>query len=194
MAAGGATLAYSTLVGGGNDDIGQGIAVNAAGEAYVTGYTYSSDFPLTADAYDGSLNGSADVFVTKLNAAGAAAIYSTFLGGASDDFGQSIAVDEAGYAYVTGYTSSLDFPTTTGAYDPTIHGTTEAFVTKIGGAAPPVTVTLTPTGTGNIAGQQVCTTATVRDASGNPMRDVTVRFVVTGANSRERLDGDGCER
>ena len=96
------------------------IAVDAAGSAYVTGYTYSPSFPTTPGAYDSSPNGNADVFVTKLDAAGALA-YSTYLGGAGSEFGNGIAVDQAGSAYITGDTSSNDFPTTAGAYDTTFN-------------------------------------------------------------------------
>ena len=178
----GAMLAYSTFLGGADTDIGQGVAIDAAGEAYVTGYTFSSDFPSTAGAFQASFNGAADAFVTKLDAVGATLIYSTFLGGANWDFGLGIAVDGAGHAYVTGKTLSLDFPTTTGAYDPNYHGLTEAFVTKIGDAAPPFTVVVTPSGAVNTVGQEHCVTATVRDESGHPVPGATVRFVVTGAN------------
>ena len=108
-------LVYSTYLGGANDDVGQGIAVDAAGEAYVTGFTFSSDFPTTPGAYDAIPGGGADVFVTKLDTAGATLVYSTFLGGANDDVGLGIAVDAEGLAYVTGSTSSSDFPVTAGA-------------------------------------------------------------------------------
>ena len=126
-------LVYSTYLGGAfrngeTSDYATDVAVDAAGQAYVTGYTYSSDFSVTS----GSYNGNADVFVTKLDAAGATMVYSTYLGGGSNDFGQAIAVDAAGAAYVTGYTFSIGFPTSTGPYDRTYHGPTEAFVTKMG--------------------------------------------------------------
>ena len=94
-------LVYSTYLGGAfrntdASDFAADVAVDAAGDAYVTGYTFSSDYSTTFGSYDTSHNGNADVFVTKLNAAGSALIYSTFLGGTSDDFGQAIAVDAAG--------------------------------------------------------------------------------------------------
>jgi hypothetical protein len=77
------------------------------------------------------LDGSNDAFVTKLNAMGSALRYSTFLGGTSEDAGLGIAVDESGRAYVTGFTDSVDYPTTSGAFDTTYNGNTDAFVTKL---------------------------------------------------------------
>jgi Beta-propeller repeat/FG-GAP-like repeat len=103
-------LRYSTYLGGNINDAGSGIAVDAAGNAYVTGYTYSTNFP-TTDPYQANLAGNQDVFVTKLNAAGNALVYSTYLGGSGGDQGYGIAVDAEGDAYVTGSTSSTNFPT-----------------------------------------------------------------------------------
>ena len=134
--AGGAALLYSTFLGGSSDDSGFGIAIDNSGNAYVTGDTYSSEYPVTNGAYDSSQNGMNDVFVTKLNAGGAALLYSTFTGGHSSDWGNGIAVDSAGNAYVTGYTESSDYPVTNGAYDSSQNGDFDVFVTKLntGGA------------------------------------------------------------
>jgi Bacterial Ig-like domain (group 1)/Beta-propeller repeat len=134
-------LVYSTYLGGSSDDNGFGIATDAAGNAYVTGFTASSNFP-TASAFDTSYNGGAsDVFVTKLNAAGTGLLYSTFLGGSSGDQGLAIAVDGNGNAYVTGFTGSTNFPTKadTSQIPPGSFlyrssyqgGSTDAFVTKL---------------------------------------------------------------
>src|SRR6266480_1519865 len=132
--AGSAPLVYSTYLGGSDPDVGQGIAVDAAGNAYVTGNTVSTNFPTTAGVFQIDNAGGADAFVTKLNPAGAAPlVYSTYLGGSSDDFGQGIAVDAAGNAYVTGYTGSTNFPTTAGAFQIANAGSNDAFVTKIAG-------------------------------------------------------------
>jgi hypothetical protein len=106
----GSALVYSTYLGGSGSDGGTGIAVDAAGNAYVTGETASTDFP-TANPLQPSLGGAEDAFVAKLNPAGSALVYSTYLGGNSDDSGSGIAVDGAGNAYVTGSTTSTDFPT-----------------------------------------------------------------------------------
>ena len=130
--AAGTALVYSTYLGGSGYDTGIGIAVDSSGNAYVTGYTYSSNFPTTTGAYDTASNGSnGDAFVTKLNASGTALVYSTYLGGSSYNYGNGIAVDSTGNAYVTGNTTSTNFPTTTGAYDTASNGSNDAFVTKL---------------------------------------------------------------
>src|SRR5262249_19851718 len=125
----GSALLYSTYLGGTGEEYGYGIAVDAAGDAYVTGYTTSTDFPTTTGALRTSLGVYADAFVPKLDATGSALFYSPCLGGTSGDAGSGIAVDAAGNAYVTGGTSSPDFPTTTGSYQTSI-GLGSAFVAK----------------------------------------------------------------
>jgi hypothetical protein len=130
--ASGSALAYSTFLGGTNDDIGWDIAV-LDGRAYVTGQTASADYPTTTGAFDRTFNGGTfpgDAFVTKLNASGSALVYSTYLGGTFTDRGESIAVRD-GRAYVTGFTVSTDFPTTSGAFDRTFNGEQDAFVSKL---------------------------------------------------------------
>ncbi|MYL21642.1 HYR domain-containing protein [Halobacillus litoralis] len=127
----GSVLVYSTYLGGVNFDQGLGIEVDGLGNAYVTGSTSSGDFPSTPGAFDTTFNGSIDAFVTKLNASGSGLIYSTYLGGTGEDVGFGIAVDGLGYAYVTGSTSSGNFPTTPGAFDPSYNGNTDAFVTML---------------------------------------------------------------
>src|SRR5258706_1538218 len=97
---------------------------------YLTGRTNATDFPTTVGAYDTSSNGGYDAFVTKLTAAGALA-YSTFLGGSGEDYSWGIAVDGSGNSYVTGQTTSSNFPTTAGAYDISHKGNFDAFVTKL---------------------------------------------------------------
>ncbi|MFX1254816.1 MAG: SBBP repeat-containing protein, partial [Promethearchaeota archaeon] len=115
-------LVYSTYVGGSNDDQGWAIAVDTAGNAYVTGETWSSDFPITPNAYNDTYSGSwRDVFVCKLTASGML-LNSTYVGGKTEEIGTGITVDTAGNAYVTGYTSSTNFPTTPNAYDDTGDG------------------------------------------------------------------------
>jgi hypothetical protein len=133
----GTALVYSTFLGGsGSYDGGTGIAVDVSGNAYVTGYTYSTDFPLVS-AIDGSCNGCIGVyqydetFVTKINPAGTALVYSTYLGGSSYDDAARIAVDTLGNAYVTGNTWSSDFPVFT-PIDGTLTGYQDTFVAKIG--------------------------------------------------------------
>jgi len=139
-------LAYSTYLGGGGGsmmgDAGEGIAVDGSGNIYVAGWTESTNFPITAGAYEGLLSGtSSNAFVTKLNpklTGSASLVYSTYLGGngaldpSLGDQAWAIAVDGSGNVYVTGYTTSTNFPTTAGAFQTTpgnSYGT--AFVTKL---------------------------------------------------------------
>jgi hypothetical protein len=121
-------LVYSTYVGGAGEDVPEGIAVDSSGNAYITGYTTSANFPTTYDAYQTTYGGGTDAFVTKLNAAGTALLYSTYLGGTGYDDGQGIAV-HGDDVFVTGFTSSTNFPLTDNAYQ-TYQGMTDAFVTK----------------------------------------------------------------
>jgi len=133
-------LAYSTYLGGSGGDGGNAIALDASGNAYVTGFTISTDFPTTTGAYQTTLKGNGNAFVTKLNPSLpglASLVYSTYLGGSNNDFGLGIAVDAAGNnAYVTGGTTSSDFPTTLGAYQTTLKDTNNAFVTKLNPSLP----------------------------------------------------------
>jgi Mg-chelatase subunit ChlD len=158
----GSGLTYATFLGGNSIDYGNVIAVDGTGNAYVTGKTNSSDFPTTPDAFDPSYNGGAwengDAFVIKLNSAGSDLVYATFLGGAGADAGNSIAIDGTGSAYVTGFTTTSDFPATPGAFDPTYNsGYSDAFVTKLavgqgGATATPTSMPTrppTPTATRN---------------------------------------------
>ena len=130
-------LLFSTYVGGsGDDDASEGdnggcIAVDSSDNIYITGRTWSPDFPVTAGAADVDYNGGSDVFVAKLSADGTSLVYGTYLGGASDDHGFDVAVNAAGEACVTGNTRSDDYPTTPGAYDVTLGGATDAVVGKL---------------------------------------------------------------
>lgn len=131
-------LTYSTYLGGSGYDSGAAIAVDSTGAVYVTGFTLSDNFPITAGAYhttcgtSGSCNGGySDVFVTKLSPGGSSLVYSTYLGGSKDDLGKAIAVDSSGSAYVAGQTFSSDFPIVSGALQGSYGGAGDAFVTKL---------------------------------------------------------------
>ncbi len=128
-------LLWSSFLGGSNQDEGRRIAVDAAGNALLTGRTLSKNFP-TPGGFDTSYGGGAsfDAFVTKVSGAGAL-LWSSFLGGSKDDQGRGIAVDPSGNVFITGDTASSDFPTL-GGFDTTRGGTTDAFLTKVsaGGA------------------------------------------------------------
>jgi hypothetical protein len=141
--AAGSALRYSTYLGGSYLDGPSRIAVDSSGNAYVTGFTASSDFPTTPGAFQTTYGGNGDAFVSKLNAAGSALLYSTYLGGSGpDDITISvsgfIAVDGSGSAYVTGGTASLNFPITPGAFQTTFSGfSSNVFVAKISFANAP---------------------------------------------------------
>ncbi len=126
----GSQLVYSTYLGGTGFDRVLGIAVDHSGQAYVTGDTVSTDFPIE-NPLQAALGGFGDAFVAKLNWAGSQLVYSTYLGGTDNDVSSGIAVDQSGQAYVTGSTLSTDFPTQT-LLQPILSGDFDAFVTKIG--------------------------------------------------------------
>ena len=128
LSADGSALLYATYIGGASEDSAAAIAVNATGQAYVTGYTTSSNFPLVAPIQS-VLRGGRDAFVLKLNAAGSKLRFSTYFGGSGWDQGTAIAVDAAGNAYIAGDTQSTDL-TVLSAVQPTFGGATDAFVTE----------------------------------------------------------------
>jgi Beta-propeller repeat len=159
----GSALVYSTYFGGSYNEYPQDIAVDGDGNAYITGYTYSDNFPL-ANALQPALGGPEDSFVTKLNASGSALAFSTYLGGSDFDGGNSIAVDAAGNIYVTGGTSSVDFPTVN-PFQPTKHGSlfsSDAFVTKLDPAGTAILYSTYLGGSGSDGGSSIG-----RDTAGN---------------------------
>jgi hypothetical protein len=126
-------IEYSTFLGGSGSDRADGVAIDGTGRAYVTGSASSVNFPTTAGVYDATHNGAGDAFVARLNAAGSALEYSTYIGGTGGDGGLAITLHD-GSAYITGHTGSTNFPTTTGAYDTNFNGqsgSADAFVTKL---------------------------------------------------------------
>ena len=130
----GDALVYSTYLGGSNYDAGNGIAVDRADNAYITGYTRSTDFPTQNPLQAAYGGGNYDAFITKLNPNGDALVYSTYLGGSNYDAGSGIAVDRAGNAYITGNTSSTNFPTQNPLQASIINGVIDlqdAFITKL---------------------------------------------------------------
>ena len=139
----GAALLYSTYLGGSGDDFTSAIGVDGAGNAYVTGLTLSTNFPLAAPIQS-TLAGGYDVFVTQFQATGATLGYSTYLGGSGDDDVRGLAVDAAGTVYLVGGTRSTNFPVTADAFQTTLLGTTDAFIARID----PRVLTPTPTVTG----------------------------------------------
>ena len=209
---GAASLVYSTYLGGTRADVGHGIAVDGARNTYITGYTTSGDFPtsgaLLQRTYGG---GNTDAFLTKLNPAGSALVYSSFLGGSNADIGYGVAVDPSGNPYVAGQTCSTDFPTV-GALQPGYHGNCDAFVAKtatgpsisvspgsvnfpaqaLGTTSSPETVTVLSTGdvalsissiaiTGDFAETDDCTGASLATATSCT---INVTFTPTAAGNR----------
>ncbi len=126
---GNASLVYSTLLGGSLEDNANAITVDGSGITYVTGSTTSSDFPLSSAA-QGTLSGTQDAFLTKLNATGTALNFSTYLGGTGADIGVGVALDGANNIYVTGQTSSSDFPTVSPTQSVFGGGLNDAFVSE----------------------------------------------------------------
>jgi Beta-propeller repeat len=162
-------LVYATYLGGSGVDFGVAVAVDAAGQAYVTGFTGSLDFPVAGRPVQGTYRGGYyDAFVAKLNVDGSALVYATYLGGSRSDYGEGFAVDAAGHAYVMGFTGSPDFPVTGNAFQAHNGGQSDAFVAKLGtDTLPPViTITATPDTLWPPNGQLVPVTivATITDA------------------------------
>ncbi len=138
---GGTSAGFSTFLGGSSDDYAYGVAVDSSGEAYITGATNSSDFPVIGafqPSYAGGTCGTSpstflcfDAYVAKLNSAGSDLAYSTFLGGTGSDYGYAIVLDSSLNAYITGYTTSQNLPVTAGAFQETAGGSYDAYVAKL---------------------------------------------------------------
>jgi protocatechuate 3,4-dioxygenase beta subunit len=157
-------LSYCTLIGGSGDDFGRSLAIDSGGFAFITGETTSVNFPTTANAYQVSLRGFYDAFMTRLNPYGDILAYSTLIGGDLADVGFGIALDRWSNIYVTGYTRSSSFPTTAGAYQRLSAGANDAFVVKFSGDQ-----------TYQISGR-------IADNLGNPLGGATV--YVTGSQTQ----------
>jgi hypothetical protein len=130
---GAADLVWYYFLGGAASDEGNGIEVRTGGIAYVTGRTQSNNFPIV-NAFDTTLNGAGDAFLTVMNVAGTAPTYSSYLGGSAEDFGNSVTVDAAGRAYIVGETSSNNF-STVAPYQAARAGSADVFVAKFDPAA-----------------------------------------------------------
>ncbi|MEX2303040.1 MAG: SBBP repeat-containing protein [Bryobacterales bacterium] len=127
----GTQIIYSSLLGGADYDIGNAIAVDSNGAAYIVGESRSPDFPATTRALQRTLSGERDVFVAKLSPDGSSLLYATYLGGEKFDVGNGIVIDAAGSAYVTGITASSGFPTTSNAYQREYTSGQDVFAAKI---------------------------------------------------------------
>ncbi len=171
LATDGRSLVYSTYLGGNGKDAGEGIAVDSAGNAHITGIANSTNFPTTPNALQISYGGNTDAFITKLAADGKSLVYSTYLGGSGFDAGVRLAIDSADSIYVTGNTQSFNFPTTPNAFQTSYNYGTDAFITKINNLA--------PTSAGATISGRVLT------ANGRGI--INVRVSLTGANGETRV-------
>ena len=129
LAPDGASLVYSTYMGGSAGDDGHAIAVDADGNTVICGGTESLNFPVFAASQPSHRGGQVDAFVAKLNSQGSALVFSTYLGGTNFDHPEGIAADASGNIWVAGYTDSSDFPTA-GAIQPALLGRLDGFITK----------------------------------------------------------------
>lgn len=183
----GSALVYSTYLGGSATDEGTAIAVDSSGSAYVAGFAGSTDFPV-ANPMQLHLAGADDAFVTKLNPAGSALVYSTYLGGGSEDQAYGIAIDQAGNAYVTGRTNSSDFPLTNAiqatrvAFDMFVTelnaaGTARLFSTFVGGSGSEVQIQ------SGLAGIAVDVRGNIHVASGTTSTDFPVVNAIQKSNA-----------
>lgn len=129
----GKSLVFSTYIGGFSDDFPESLAIDKAGNVFLTGYTGpTKTFPITLNAYDSTHNGGYDAFALKLNSTGDSLLYSTFIGGTKDDFPQAINIDSSGAAHIIGYTTGGgDYPVSENAFQKTHKGGNEVFVSKL---------------------------------------------------------------
>jgi len=193
------SLDYMTYLGGVGEDRGLSIAVDAGGAVHVTGTTNSTDFPRTVNANDTTCGTDAncnfdgmddysDAFVAKLNATGTGLLYASYLGGSGEDLGNSLAVGPGGSVFLTGTTSSADFPTTPGANDTALGGTRDAFVTKLNATSGSWDYVTYLGGPGNDTGLSIAV-----DTSGNAYLtgtvDMALDFPITTGAVQENFGG-----
>ncbi len=188
---------YSTYLGGSGTDSGNAIAVDALGDAYVTGSTTSANFPVAGGPFQSTLKGGMDAFVAKIGPPGGAVIYSTYLGGSGNDEGLGIAVDKSGAVFITGDTASANFPVL-GAYQSTYGGgTSNAFVTRLAGSGQTLlystylggsgtdvgySVAIDPTGNAYVTGSTTSTNFPVTSDAFQSSNQGTTNAFVTGLN------------
>jgi hypothetical protein len=158
----GTALLYSTFIGGSGNDTASSIAIDPNGNAYIAGQTDSSNFPASAGVVQTSNAGGTDAFVAKLNASGSAIVFSTYLGGSSNELGNAIAIDSSQNVYIAGATASVDFPVSAGAFQPAIGASYDAFLTKLNASATAIAFSTYLGGSGSDQA-----TALALDSSGN---------------------------
>jgi len=202
VAANGASLLWSTFLGGSDYDFPDALVLDSLGNPLVTGATYSANFPTTPGAYDTSYSPGGDVFVAKLSASGTSLMWSTFLGGGEGGTGSGIVLDTSGRPVITGYANAATFPTTAGTYDPSWNGGNDVFVTKLsssgaslvwstflGGSGNDDGVALALAASGNVVvagntgSSNFPTTAAAYDPTWNGQTDVFVSALSSGGTS-----------
>ena len=184
----GTKLVYATYLGGSGDDGATGIAVDSTGAAYVAGFTSSTNFP-TAAPIQASLKGTYNAFIAKINPAGGALVYSTYLGGSGSDKAAGVALDGANDAFIVGTTNSADYPTTAGAPQTVFGGATDAFVSEINAAGTALVASTYLGGSGADNGKGVAV-----DPTGNAYivgSTISSNFPVTSGALQGSIGGGG---
>jgi hypothetical protein len=153
---------YSTYIGGSDIDYARSITVDNSGNVYMTGVAHSANFPITTGAYQQSKNTGDDAFVIKLNSTGSSLVFSTFIGGNGNEFGNSITTDADNNVYITGYTGSSDFPTINAIQTTNPGNSTQAFVSKLNSTGTALIYSTYLGGTGGNVGRGIAV-----DSSGN---------------------------
>ena len=190
-------LVYSTYVGGSGFDSASGIAVDSYGNAYITGQTSSPDFPLVAPIqptnHANTTNGFTNIFVSEVNAAGTALVYSTYLGGSQDEEANGIALDSLGDAYVAGLTESADFPTLNALYSNLPSTTGAGFVTKLNAAGNALLYSTYLGGTNGAeaTGIAVDKSGNAYVAGGTGSTDFPTKNAIQSVNNGHGILGDG---
>ncbi|HLZ43522.1 MAG TPA: choice-of-anchor D domain-containing protein [Candidatus Sulfotelmatobacter sp.] len=193
----GSGLIYSTYIGGSGVDRVDAIVVDSAGNAYITGGTQSTNFPVTLGVFQPTCNcvSTSEAFVAEMNPTGTALIYSSYLGGSSADLAYSIAIDTAGNAFLTGYTQSTDFPVTVGAFQTSLNAPVAAFVTKVSPDAKSLIYSTYLGGSSGVQGKRVCYTcgtSVVVNSNGNALvtgLTLVTDFPTTPGAYQTTLDG-----
>ncbi|PYS63057.1 MAG: hypothetical protein DMF76_07495, partial [Acidobacteria bacterium] len=180
------SLAFSTYLGGSGIDGATGVAVDASGNSYIIGFTDSDNFPVAA-ALQPVKNADDDGFIAKLNSAGSALSYSTYLGGSGRDSGFSIAVDQTGSAYVLGQTNSNDFPGVNFPFNTKGGGAADAFITKLADSS--LASSSVQLSSATFATTEGCAEATVAVTRiGSTSGTVNVDYIVNDNTATQRTD------
>ena len=192
----GSNLVYSTRLGGSNSEFGgTNVAADADGNAYVIGYTESANFPTTPGAFQTTFGGgSVDAYIVKLNPSGSALVYSTYLGGQNSEIGSGIALDANNQVYITGGTSSTNFPTTPGAFQTTFRGGfLDVFVAKLNSTGSALIYSTYIGGSGNLVNGDLARAIAIDSAGNAYVAGETTSADFPTANPFQLFRGGGCD-